>query len=375
MAKSKIKPKYRLFTPGPVDVPDFVLTDVGAPLIYHREDSFTKLYASVRQGLQKVMATANEVYVLTCSGTGAMEAAVANLVLPGEKVLVASAGKFGERWRELAIRYGGYVDALTQTYGEPISPLELERHLRATESVRCVFATLTETSTGAVHDIKAFGEVCRRLNRILVVDAVAGLGADEMHADKWHVDVVVGGSQKALAVPPGLGFISVSERAWQLVNRHRGTRFYFDLKAYRRFWETKGQTPWTPAISLFYGLDAALKRATRGGVAGYWRKHRQMAEHVRKHVAKLGLELFPARPSNALTVIRMPEGVDGTKVVELCKKDGFLFANGQADMRGKIVRIGHMGPVSRAAMDTALACFKRHYTAVAKSAPKPARPD
>jgi len=372
MAKTTIRPKYKLFTPGPVDVPDYVLRDVGAELIYHREDSFAKLYGSVRKGLQKLMVTENEVYVLTCSGTGAMEAAVANLVLPGEKALVATAGKFGERWRELVIRYGGYVDTLSQPYGEALSPLELERHLRATESVKCVFATLTETSTGVVHDIKAFGEVCHRLNRVLVVDAVAGLGADELLTDKWRVGVVVGGSQKALAVPPGLGFVAVSPRAWELVNRHRGTRFYFDLKAYKRYWETKGQTPWTPAISLFYGLDAALKKATRGGVATYWRQHRVMADHVRKFVKGMGLELFPERPSNALTVIRMPEGVDGARVVERCKKDGFLFANGQGEMRGQIVRIGHMGPVGKASMQRALASFKRNYAAVAKAASKTA---
>jgi len=368
MSKPMTRPKYQLFTPGPVQVPDYVLREMGAPLIYHREESFSRLLGSVTKGLQRLLVTKNDVYVLTSSGTGAMEAAVANLVLPGEKVLVATAGRFGERWRELCLRFGAYVDNLKAPYGKSIPAVELERHLRATETIKCVFTTLTETSTGAVNDIKAFGKVCHRLNRILVVDAVAGLGADELRTDAWYADVVVGGSQKALAVPPGLAMITMSPRAWELAERQKGTRYYFDLKAYRRFAKSKGQTPWTPAISQCCAMDVALKRSLKGGVAAYWRRHRKMADHVRGFVAKLGLELYPENPSNGLTVVRMPEGVDGAKLVEACKKDGFLFANGQAELRGKMVRIGHMGPVSMAAMNRALASFKKHYTKLARQA-------
>jgi aspartate aminotransferase-like enzyme len=358
------RPKYKLFTPGPVQVPADILAEMSADLVYHREEAFGRIYNSVRKGLQRLMMTKNDVYVLTASGTGAMEAAVSNLVLPGEKVLVASAGKFGERWRDLSVRFGAYVDNLTRPYGESVPPVEIERHLRAADSIRCVFTTLTETSTGSLADIKAIGEICHRLNRVLVVDAVAGLGADELRMDAWNVDVVVGGSQKGLAVPPGLAFIALSDRAWELANRTKGTRYYFDLKSYRKFAE-RGQTPWTPAISLFYALDLALGRLLKNGVVNSWREHKKMAELVRGKIERMKLDFMPARPSNALTVIKMPKAVDGAKLVDACKKDGFLFANGQASMRGKIVRIGHMGPVSKSAMEKALGCFKRNYTKLA----------
>lgn len=352
-----VKTNYKLCTPGPVDVPAEFLKEMSSPLVYHRESSFTAIYQSVVKGLQRVIMTKSPVYVLTASGTGAMEAAVANLVSPGDKVVVTVAGKFGERWRELCIRFGGYVDELVRPYGESIPPEELERKLRTNDAARCVFTTLTETSTGALNDVKAFGDICRRLNRILVVDGVAGLGVDELRMDSWHVDVVVGGSQKAFAVPPGLSFIAVSQRAWELVERCRGARYYFDLRQFKR-WEEKGQTPWTPAISVFYALDLALKRMNRKGITQVWKERRATAEFVRGRIAKMGLELFPQRPSNGLTVIRMPDGVDGTKVVDYCKlRHKLLFANGQAEMRGRVVRIGHLGPVRRQDMTKALAAF------------------
>lgn len=364
MSKGQVKPKYKLLTPGPVYVPEDVMRVMASELVYHREQSFSKLYASVQKKLQRLMMTGNEVFVLTSSGTGAMEAAVANLVLPNEKVLVATAGRFGERWRELAIRFGAYVDILSRPYGESIPPVEVERHLLGNDNARCVFTTLTETSTGALNDIKSIGEICRRLNRILVVDAVAGLGADELRMDAGNVDCVVGGSQKAVGVPPGLAFISLSDRAWELAARIRGTRYYFDLKFYRKY-AAKGQTPWTPAISLFYALDLGLKQTLGKGITGSWEAHKRMARRVRDRLKNLEMEMLPQHPSNALTVFKMPAGVDGARIVELCKKDGFLFANGQGDMRGKVVRIGHMGPVKPTLLDRALVSFRKNYLKVA----------
>jgi len=354
-----VKPKYKLYTPGPVDVPTEFLKELASGLVYHREASFAAIFESVRKGLQKMMMTKGEVHVLTASGTGAMEAAVANLVSPGEKVLVATAGRFGERWREICLRFGAFVDELSRPYGEPIPPEELERRLLANDSARCVFATLTETSTGVLHDIKSFGDICHRLNRVLVVDAVAGLGADELRTDDWHVDVVVGGCQKGLAVPPGVAFIALGERAAERVERAKAARYYFDLRIARRY-AAKGQTSWTPAISIIYALDLSLKRLNRMGMPAYWKAHKQVADVLRAKAAALGLELFPKRPSNALTVMKMPEGVDGVKVVDICKKrDKILLANGQGDMRGKIVRIGHMGPITKAEMTKVFNCFER----------------
>ncbi|MFO7650246.1 MAG: alanine--glyoxylate aminotransferase family protein [bacterium] len=361
-----VKPKYTLYTPGPVAVPADVLREMSSGLVYHREASFAALYASVRAGLQRLMLTKSDVHVLTSSGTGAMEAAVCNLVNHGDKVVVATAGRFGERWRELCLRFGGFVDELSRPYGESIPPAELERRLSANDSARCVFTTLTETSTGAVHDIKAYGDICHRLNRLLVVDAVAGLGCDELRADQWYVDVVVGGSQKGLGVPPGLGFVALSPRAWEQVDRCKNARYYFDLRAARKYAQ-KGQTPWTPAISTFYAMDLALKRMTRGGMPAYWKARKTLADGVRRRVAALGLSLFPQTPSNALTVIKMPDGVDGAKVVDLCKtRYKVLLANGQGDMRGKIVRIGHMGPVTKAWVDKGVRSFELAYKATAR---------
>ena len=354
-----VKPSYKLYTPGPVDVPLEYLKELSSGLVYHREASFSAILESVRKGLQKIMLTNGEVHVLTASGTGAMEAAVSNLVSPDDKVLVATAGRFGERWREMCLRFGAFVDELNRPYGESIPPEELERRLVANDSARCVFTTLTETSTGALHDVKAFGDICHRLNRILVVDAVAGLGADELRMDDWHIDVVVGGSQKGLAVPPGVSFIALSQRAGERVDRAKAPRYYFDLRIARRY-AAKGQTSWTPAISIVYALDLSLKRLNKLGMPKYWNAHRQIGDMLRAKVAEMGLGIFPTRPSNALTVIRMPERVDGVKVVDICKeRNKILLANGQADLRGKIVRIGHMGPVTKAEMTKVFGCFQR----------------
>ena len=359
-----VKPKYKLYTPGPVDVPLEFLKELSGGLVYHREASFAAIYESVRNGLRKMMLTRGEVHLLTASGTGAMEAAASNLISPGEKVLVATAGRFGERWREINLRFGAFVDELSRPYGESIPPEELERRLLANDSARCVFTTLTETSTGALHDVKAFGDVCHRLNRILVVDAVAGLGADELRMDDWNVDVVVGGCQKGLAVPPGISFVALSERAAERVDRAKAPRYYFDLRIARRY-AAKGQTSWTPAISIVYALDLSLKRLNRTGMRNYWKAHKEVGNMLRAKAADLDLDLFPKHPSNALTVVRMPQGVDGAKVVEICKKrDKILLANGQGDMRGRIVRIGHMGPVTKAEMAKVFGCFQRAFKQV-----------
>jgi aspartate aminotransferase-like enzyme len=356
-----IKPTYKLYTPGPVAVPKEYLQTLASDLIYHREESFGVLLDSVVKGLQQVFLTSRPVYILTASGTGAMEAAVANLINPNERVVVAHAGKFGERWRELVIRFGGYVDELSRPYGETIPAEELERKLKSDDAARCVFTTLTETSTGVTHDIKSFAEICHRLNRILIVDAIAGLGIDEIQMDNWQVDVVIGGSQKCLAVPPGLSFIALSERAWEVVEKSRNARFYFDLRQYQKFAE-KGQTPWTPAISILYALDWALRKLNRKGIKKNWQEKAQIASFVRREVEKLGLLIFPQRPSNALTVIRLPETVDGTKIVEFCKKQHrILLANGQAELRGRVVRIGHMGPVTKTEMKRVLSYFAQAY--------------
>jgi aspartate aminotransferase-like enzyme len=353
-----LKAKYTLFTPGPTQVPDDILAELSSPLVYHREAAFTEILNDVLKGLKRVFKTKGDVFVFTSSGTGAMEAAMANLISPGDHAIVAVCGKFGERWRELVIRFGGYADVLSLPFGKSVPPSELERKIKSNDAARFVFTTLTETSTGALNDIEAFGKICRANNRILVVDAIAGLGADKLCMDEWLVDVVAGASQKALYCPPGLSFLAFNERAWEVSAHCKSPRFYWDLNQYRKWLQDSGQTPWTPAISLFYALKAALSQILVEGIDEFWARHKHVAEYLRKRVADAGLRIFPENPSNALTVIQMPNGVDGTAIVKTVKeRDKMLLANGQAEMRGKIVRIGHMGAIGKTEVGKAFDAF------------------
>jgi aspartate aminotransferase-like enzyme len=349
-----------LFTPGPTHVPDDILQETSKPLVYHREASFTEIYNESIKGLKKVFKTKGDIFIFTASGTGAMEAAVANLVSYGEHAIVAICGKFGERWRELVLRFGGYADLLSLPFSKSVPPEELERKIRSNDAARFVFTTLTETSTGALNDIKNFGRICRANNRILVVDAIAGLGADELHTDDWQVDVVCGASQKALYCPPGLSFMSFNERAWEVAEKCKAARFYWDVRQFRKWMQDKGQTPWTPAIPMFYALNRALGQILEAGMEETWARHHRLAEYLRKRVAEAGLQTFPENPSNALTVIKMPEGVDGSEIVKTVKeRDKMLLANGQAEMHRKVVRIGHMGALTKTDIGRAFDAFLR----------------
>ncbi len=359
--------KYILFTPGPTEVPDFILDELSRPLVYHREASFATLFEATIQELKKIFLTKGRMFVFTASGTGAMEAAVCNLISHNDKALVVSCGKFGERWRELLIRYGAYVRTLTAPYGSAVLPEDLERRLRTDDTIKFVFTTLTETSTGVLSDIKSYGEICHKLNRLLVVDAIAGLGADEFKMDEYHVAVAVGASQKALACPPGLSFLACNEDAWTIIKEPRSPRYYFDLLLYERFCQ-QNQTPWTPAVSLFYGLYKTLKSINQKGIKHFWKNHRIIAEYCRKEIKKMGLEIFAKYPSNGLTVIKLPENVDGTKIVDYIKKKyRLLFSNGQAELRGKIIRIGHMGHIKKTMINQALKAFRLGYHKIVKS--------
>lgn len=366
-----MKAKYTLFTPGPTNVPDDILLEMSRPLVYHREASFTEILNESIKGLKKLFKTKSDVFIFTASGTGAMEAAVANLLSHGDHAIVALCGKFGERWRELVIRFGGYADTLQMPFGKSVPPEELERRVKSNDAARFVFTTLTETSTGALNDIKSFGRICRENNRILVVDAIAGFGADELCMDEWKVDVVAGASQKALYCPPGLSFLAYNERAWEFGEKNKSPRYYWDLRQFRKWSQEKGQTPWTPAISLFYCLNRALGQILTNGVEETWARHKRVAEYMRKRVAEAGLEILPENPSNALTVIKMPEGIDGSAIVTLVKeRDKMLLANGQAEMFRKIVRIGHMGSIGKTEAGAAFDAFLKAYKQ--QPAPKPA---
>ncbi len=313
----------------------------------------------MRESLKQVVATSGDIYLFGASGTGAMEAAVVNMISPEEDVLVAVCGRFGERWLDLCKRFKARPEYLSVPYGESIPPARIEEVLIKRPEITTVFTTLTETSTGAVMDVKAIGAVTRRLNRILVVDGVAGLAADECYMDDWQIDVLVGASQKALMAPPGVSFIALNGRAWERVQAARMPRFYFDLIACRKYGQD-GQTPWTPPINVFVALDQSLGRITRMGMAKVYEHHRALARIMRDGISRVGLDLFPKSPSNALSVAAIPKDYDATKIVAyVLEKHSILFANGQGEMRGRIVRIGHMGAYTEQDMHMACECFAR----------------
>ena len=335
--------KVTNFAPGPTPVPDRVVRKMSAPILTHRSSEFSDLLRQVASGLQHVFQTENDVLVLTASGSGAMEAAVVNLLSPGDRVLAISGGKFGGRWVELCATFG--IDALTLDveWGTAADPDEIDRILGEQGPFEAVLATHSETSTGVLHDIEALGRVARGHGCYLVVDAISGLGANELRTDDWHVDIALTGSQKALMIPPGLAFISVSERAWQRIEESRQPSYYLNLKRARDSF-TKGLTPYTPAVSLLMGLAESLKMMKELGLEEIYRIHERNALVTRAGVAALGLNLFARRPSNVLTSVVMPPGIDGSELLKTIKQEcGVTIANGMDHYRGKYIRIAHLG--------------------------------
>jgi aspartate aminotransferase-like enzyme len=341
--------KNRLFTPGPTPLLPAAQTAMASFTAHHRTADFRALFQRVLADMKEFVGTKNDVLVLACSGTGVMEASVSNLTSPGDKVLVLTAGKFGERWTGLAKAFGCNVDVLTVPYGETFSLDEIRARLTA--DVRAVFVQATESSTGARHDIAGIAKIVRAHNdTLLVVDAITGLGTTHLDVDGWGVDVIIGGSQKALMMPPGLAYCAVSERAWKRMDTTTSPRYYFDLRKERKS-AAKGESAYTPATSLFAALGAALE-FIRGMGNGDLAKGREelvnnaelCAEMTRAGAKALGLKLYAASPAAALTAICAPEGVDSSKIVkEFREAFDAVVANGQGEMKGKLFRIAHIG--------------------------------
>ncbi len=339
--------KYLLLTVGPVYVPKNLLKRASDDLIYHREEKFHNLLSSVISQLQKILLTKNKIFIFTASGTGAMEAAVSNLSPKMGKALVVSCGRFGERWREILRSFSYYVEILKSEPGKSVVPEEVERKIKLDDTIKYIFTTLTDTSTGVKQDIKNFGRIARENNRLLIVDGICGIGADEFYFDDFYCDILCGASQKALGGIPGISFLCVNERAWEIIKKSNTYRYYFDLLNYEKFLNKK-ETPFTPAINTLYVFDNCLKKINKLGIKRYWQKHAINANFVRKILLKNDLELFSLSPSNALTIIRMKEGIDSTQIIkEIKEKRGILFSNGQGDLKGKIIRFSHMGFIDR----------------------------
>lgn len=339
--------KTRLFTPGPTPLLPAAQAAMSAADLHHRTPEFRAMFARVRDGLKEFIGTANDVVVLAASGTGAMEAAVANLVNRGEPVVVISAGKFGERWVELCRAYGCQTRVAAAEYGKTFSREQLESAL--TPEVRAVFVQATESSTGVRHDIAAIAELLRGRDTLLVVDAITGLGTTALAVD-GNIDVLIGGSQKALMCPPGLAFCSVSERAWERMAACTQPRYYFDLRRERKA-QQKGETAFTPAVALVAAMDAALAYVANMGEGSIARGREALVNNAERLAAISraalmagGLELFAASPAAAMTAVKAPAGVSATDIVKRVKAEfGGIITDGQGEMKGAMLRIAHLG--------------------------------
>lgn len=333
-----------LLIPGPTPIPPRVLKAMIQPIIGHRSPEYGEILKRVIENLKYVFQTENDILLFSSSGTGGMEASIVNLLSPGDRAIALASGAFGERFINILGSFGIEVIPLRCEWGKIIDPQLVAKELDRNRDIRAVFATLVETSTGVVNDIKSLGKICRERKTLLVVDAVSGLGVEELKADGWGVDVIISASQKGLMTPPGLSFISISEKAWEASETSRIYRFYWDFKTYREFLE-KGQPPYTPPVSLVFGLDEALRMIKEEGIEKVWERQKRLAKATREGVKELGLELLAKESfSNGVTAIKVPENIDGLEILgRLRKKYGVTLAGGQERLKGKIFRIGHMG--------------------------------
>jgi len=337
--------KRYLLAPGPTPVPPEVLLAMARPIIHHRAPEFAQLFGEVREDLKWLFQTGNDVLLLASSGTGGMEGAVANFLSPGDKALVVNGGKFGERWGKLCKTFGIQVTEIKVEWGHAVDPQVVADALKKDPAIKAVYVQASETSTGVAHDTKALAEIVRPLDgTILVVDAITALGVFDLKTDAWGLDVVVTGSQKALMLPPGLAFVSVSEKAWSLAEKAKNAAFYFNFKKERES-QVKNQTAYTPAVSMVLGLQEVLKMLKAEGLDAIFERHARLARAMREGVKAAGLSLFPKQShSDALSAVSAPDGVDGQAIYKnLRVQYGITAAGGQDHLKGKIFRVSHMG--------------------------------
>jgi len=341
--------KKYLFSPGPTMLPPEVLLKMAEPIMHHREPEFEKIYAELREGMKYLFQTKNEVLIFTSSGTGAMEGAVSNLLSQGDKAIVVRGGKFGERWGELCKAYGIEFIPIDVEWGKAVDPKRIKELLESDPSIRAVYTQASETSTGVRHPIQAIADLVKRYeDKVIVVDAITGIGVFNIPTDAWELDVVISGSQKALMLPPGLSFATLSDKAWKLAEKSTLPKYYFDFKKELKNTK-KNQSSYTPAISLYVGLREALRMIRNEGLEAVFHRHEKLAEATRRAVKALGLELYaPDSPSDAVTAVKIPGGIDGEKLKDLFfEKFGITVAEGQDRAKGKIIRIAHLGYYER----------------------------
>jgi aspartate aminotransferase-like enzyme len=335
--------KIRLLTPGPTPVPERLSLRMAQPIVHHRSPEFEAVFGRVREGLQWLFQTKQDVIVLASSGTGAMEASWVNFLRRGDKVVVVDGGKFGERWGKFAKAYGVNAVTLKCEWGTPVAPAAVEGALREHPDAKAVYLQANESSTGVYHPVRELAQVTARTQAILVVDAISAMGAMPLPMDEWGIDVLIGAGHKALGLPPGIAFLAASDKAWKLNDAADLPRFYFDLKRERES-QKKNQTAWTPAITLVAGLDESLQMFREEGLEAVFQRHERMARAARAGMQGLGLTLYSKSPSPAMTTVLAPEGIDSEKLTKhLFKQYGIKIVGGQDAAKGKIFRIAHLG--------------------------------
>jgi aspartate aminotransferase-like enzyme len=352
--------KYQLMAPGPTPVPSEVLLAMARPIIHHRTPEYEALFVEVRAGLKRLAQTAQEVLTVACSGTGAMEAAVVNTLSAGDRVVVVNAGAFAQRWLAICRACNLDVVELTAPHGDTVPPARVVEALRAHAVVRAVLVQHSESSTGVLHDVRGYAEATGRTDAMLIVDAVSSLGIADLPMDAWGVDVVVSASQKGLMLPPGLGLLALSDKAWKAADRATLPRYYLDLREERKY-AVRNEARFTPAVSIMVGLREVLRMIEAEGLANVFRRHDRLSRATRAGAEALGLRLFPkTTPSPALTAVEVPPGLDADRVVEgFARQHNITIDGGRGPTKGKIFRIGHMGYAAETDVILAIAALEQ----------------
>jgi len=353
--------KNYLFTPGPTMVPSEVLLSEAQPVIHHRTPQFSQIFYELSEDLKYLFRTkTGEVFTLMSSGSGAMEACVANALSRGEKALVVVSGKFGERWEELCKSFGIETVTICVEYGKAVNPADIEKALKETSGITAVFTTQSETSTGVLHDIETISAIVKKHGALMVVDAITGIGVHPFLMDEWGIDVAITGSQKGCMLPPGLAFACVGNNAWDVIDNADLPRYYWDFRKMRKSLKNK-TTPFTPAVSLIMGMKKALEMIKQEGIENVWKRHERLAHATREGVKAIGLELFAGKDSsNVLTAIKAPVGIDVDKIIKKLRDEtGVTFTGGQEPLKGKMIRIGHMGYVNDFDIIIAIAALEK----------------
>ncbi|HEY55643.1 MAG TPA: alanine--glyoxylate aminotransferase family protein [Dehalococcoidia bacterium] len=350
-----------LRVPGPTPLPDEVLKTINRQMINHRSPEFQQIQGSVITDLQKLFQTKNDVFLLTGSGTGGLEAGVVNTMSSGDKVLSVSIGVFGDRFGAIAKKFGAEVTPLSFEWGQAADPDEVAKALKAEPGIKTVLVTHNETSTGVTNDLKAISAVVKEADKLLVVDAISSLGSIDLPVDDWNIDIAITGSQKGWMVPPGLAMVSISQKGWQAFAEATMPRFYWDFGKAKSYLE-RGQTPWTPAVSVVYGLEISLKMMLKEGLTNIFARHARVAQAAREGIKSLGLPLFAeaSHASNTVTSVAASEGLDTKKMLKIMREEEHVvIAGGQQKLDGKIFRLGHLGWVTEKDIEIVISALKK----------------